>query len=170
MIEVYDDWTCDDLNIIENLIFENGFTYEISDTTVEGMKSLRHPIQLRIENTNYIPKPTSHLYHLVMKIIYRFCFEKNIDFQMVCRSAINYSHPRDGLFYLPHTDHDYEHKNILIYLNDSDGDTVFWNNERVEIKRVSPKKGRIVIFDGNIMHSTDAPKEKERLVLVTTIA
>jgi len=49
---------------------------------------------------------------------------------------------------------------------DSDGDTLFFNKEGDIINRVSPKKGRCVIFDGDILHASQNPiKSKDRIVI-----
>ena len=47
-------------------------------------------------------------------------------------------------------------KVILYYVNDSDGDTLFFDNkDKLNIiKRVSPKKGRVVHFDNNKLHAS----------------
>ena len=168
MIKIYDDWTCDELERLTSLVKENGFKYEISDTVVEDIKSFAHPIQSRIENSEGIPNPQSHLYHFILKIIYRFCFDNDIDFDVVCRSVINYSHPAKDSHYPKHTDHPYDHKLLLFYLNDTDGDTIFHHGLEREI--VSPQKGRVVVADGSVEHSTIAPQTKERIVLVATVA
>lgn len=67
--------------------------------------------------------------------------------------------------YAPHTDLPYPHWVILYYINDADGDTVFYNSEGNVIKTVKPKKGRAVLFDGLIMHSGGIPKEKNRAIV-----
>ena len=53
---------------------------------------------------------------------------------------------------------------ILFYLNDSDGDTYFYdehqqefNNDRKIIDSVTPKANRAVLFDGSILHSSSKP-------------
>ena len=53
----------------------------------------------------------------------------------------------------------------LYYVNDSDGDTIFFDENNKEIQRVSPKKGRIAFFDGAIPHCTTTPKDDIRTVL-----
>ena len=67
----------------------------------------------------------------------------------------------------PHT-HTYPHVDLgdapfpfitaIYYFNDSDGDTVIFNNDDMAIKqRVQPKRGRMVIFDGHTLHAGNNP-------------
>ena len=66
----------------------------------------------------------------------------------------------------PHTDYPFDHKVILFYLNDSDGDTYFYDNEHKIIDSVTPKENRAVLFDGSILHSSSKPiKFARRIVL-----
>ena len=65
-----------------------------------------------------------------------------------------------------HTDLKFPHWVCLYYVNDSDGDTIFYKNDRkTEIKRVSPKKGRIVFFNGDIPHDGGVPSFSIRTVI-----
>ena len=58
------------------------------------------------------------------------------------------------------------YKSLIYYINDSDGDTIFFNDKLKEIKRVSPKKGRAVIFDSQILHCGCNPiKQQKRAVI-----
>jgi hypothetical protein len=56
----------------------------------------------------------------------------------------------------------------IYYAEDSDGDTFFFDtygHDRKIIKRVSPKAGRVVIFDGDISHAGSPPQHsKSRIV------
>lgn len=67
--------------------------------------------------------------------------------------------------YSPHTDSNESHYVCLYYVTDSDGDTVFYGVNGDEIKRVSPKKGRIIFFDGSIYHAASQPTTTLRAVL-----
>jgi hypothetical protein len=75
------------------------------------------------------------------------------------------------LVHNPHVDfYDVPHKTVLLYLNDSDGDTIFYNkfhssekefplkctNDDIEMK-VSPKSNRAVSFNGWQYHSSSTP-------------
>jgi len=66
----------------------------------------------------------------------------------------------------PHIDYKFPHIVLLYYVNDSDGETIFYDGELNEIKKVTPKRGRIVVFDGNQYHSSTPPqKNKCRCVI-----
>lgn len=76
--------------------------------------------------------------------------------------------PSPGLKYNePHIDGEYPHTVLLYYANDSDGDTVFFGKENNSepIARVTPKRGRVVIFDGNVYHASCAPTNGYRIVV-----
>tara|TARA_B100001758_G_scaffold114057_1_gene97663 strand:- start:743 stop:1390 length:648 start_codon:yes stop_codon:yes gene_type:complete len=70
-------------------------------------------------------------------------------------------------FGCPHVDVRFaRHLVILYYVNDSDGDTIFYDlsineddrlSEMKEWRRESPNKGDILIFDGRIYHSPSCP-------------
>jgi hypothetical protein len=90
-----------------------------------------------------------------------------------------------------HVDFTYPHKTALLYLNDSDGDTIFYNkfydpmmnpnnvlssldyyNSHIKdsgikpVKSVSPKENRFFTFDGLQYHSSTTPKNHTyRLVI-----
>tara|TARA_R110000772_G_scaffold263080_1_gene382620 strand:- start:62 stop:613 length:552 start_codon:yes stop_codon:yes gene_type:complete len=46
---------------------------------------------------------------------------------------------------------------IIYYVNNSDGDTLFFDEELNIIKRVSPRQGRAVVFHSNIKHAASCP-------------
>lgn len=64
----------------------------------------------------------------------------------------------------PHTDLKFPHYGLIYYVTDSDGDTIFYNDQKEEIKRVSPKKGRILFFDGRIKHSGSNCTKNMRII------
>ena len=63
-----------------------------------------------------------------------------------------------------------KHLVALYYVCDSDGDTIIYN-ERVESEnytikqRVTPKQGRMVIFDGGLYHTAEQPLHSTRCVV-----
>ncbi len=53
-----------------------------------------------------------------------------------------------------------DHLVMLYYINDSDGETILRN-----VGKIKPKKGRIVIFDGSILHKAKYPVKGYRCIL-----
>lgn len=64
--------------------------------------------------------------------------------------------------YSPHVDLPFQHTVVLYYVNDADGDTVFFDKHNKIVKSVSPKRGRIVMFDGTLFHGGGIPKQGPR--------
>ena len=74
----------------------------------------------------------------------------------------------------PHIDLDQEHIVALYYVCDSDGDTIIYNERKdqgLEAKsytikqKVTPKQGRMVIFDGTLFHTAEQPQNNMRCVV-----
>tara|TARA_B100001939_G_C16928811_1_gene612997 strand:+ start:417 stop:1016 length:600 start_codon:yes stop_codon:yes gene_type:complete len=65
----------------------------------------------------------------------------------------------------PHTDDRKNHLAAIYYGNDSDGDTFFFEKDKI-IKRVNPVTGRLVIFDGSIMHAGRHPINNSYRVVI----
>ena len=57
-----------------------------------------------------------------------------------------------------HIDKPFDHYVGLIYLQDSDGDTILYKgNSNNELQRIMPKENRLVCFKGSIYHSSKPP-------------
>jgi len=78
----------------------------------------------------------------------------------------------------PHVDFNFPHWVCLYYVNDSDGDTVFFNSNSKEtpmgslrtedievVKRITPLRGRVVLFDGTHYHSSTRGTSGTRCVI-----
>jgi len=76
----------------------------------------------------------------------------------------------------PHVDSEEDHIVVLYYVTDSDGDTILYENKfekDVEIKwdilkekqKVSPKKGRVLIFNGRHYHTACQPTRGTRTII-----
>ena len=69
------------------------------------------------------------------------------------------------------------YKSLLYYVNDSDGDTIFYNEYFTgqpvglvtEQQRVTPKKGRAVIFDSNQIHSGSCPSVSDSRLVINCV-
>lgn len=88
------------------------------------------------------------------------------------------------IIHTPHVDFPYKHQTGLIYLNDSDGDTILYNerldtnvnkdnndskvrqNKNEIITTFTPEENKLVIFDGLLYHSSTSPTIVDRRVVV----
>ena len=70
----------------------------------------------------------------------------------------------------PHIDTNEKNFVMLYYVCDSDGDTIIYN-EKVESEKytvkesVTPKQGRVVLFDGGLFHTAEQPISNTRCVV-----
>jgi hypothetical protein len=65
-----------------------------------------------------------------------------------------------------HLDDKYDQtfKTIIYYINDSDGDTVIYDNKK--LIRIKPEAGKVLLFDGDLYHASSSPvKTKLRKVV-----
>jgi hypothetical protein len=70
----------------------------------------------------------------------------------------------------PHVDMEKKHLVVLYYVMDSDGDTIIYNEKEKSEKytiqqKVSPRQGRVVVFDGSFYHTAEQPKQNNRCVI-----
>lgn len=99
---------------------------------------------------------------MVDKILDRILKHTKLDAEVI-RCKINLqpknADAKENSYNTPHKDFDFKHFVILYYVNDSDGDTVFFNKDGLSIQqRIVPKKGRVLIFDGDKLHTGSHPR------------
>ena len=109
-------------------------------------------------------------------------------FSRMIRAKANLLHKNEtfgtGNYNTPHIDHvdeinDEQLNNrletLLYYVNDSDGDTIIFNERVTDYRKtkqlttaitVTPKKGRAILFDSSYLHSSSPPRtHNSRVVL-----
>ena len=100
----------------------------------------------------------------------------NVKFNILERMRFNLTYPnRESKlpWHMPHIDSMYPHYNAIYYVNDSDGDTVIFNETNEDYSedfefmksntftvkyRVTPKQGKVVIFPGHYYHASSFAK------------
>ena len=76
------------------------------------------------------------------------------------------------VIHAPHKDHNGPHTTALYYLNDADGDTVVYNETEMSDsytvkEKLTPKANTWHQFDGNHYHSSAAPINTEKRIVIT---
>jgi len=111
----------------------------------------------------------SNFFFMVEYILNKYLKKFKLKYVDLWRAKVNFQ-PRNTDFKknnhnTPHTDCKKSHLVLLYYVNDSDGDTFLFENNKV-FKRISPKKNRLLIFDGATLHAGSHPnKSKFRIVI-----
>jgi hypothetical protein len=113
--------------------------------------------------------PQSPLFYSVKELIDSFLTKHGVSVKDVLRLKTNVlTQSKDSNPHSAHIDADIPHLVFLYYVNDSDGDTVFYDktwepglsltaSDLTEKIRVSPKMGRGVLFDGLQYHASSSP-------------
>jgi hypothetical protein len=178
-------------NIIRNIIYKIPFLYSLESTS-EKFPYYGHPLCMRpkfdktFDSTTKINVVSPH-FDFFYKIVNRFCNKHNIKFTNVIRSSINSTYYIPGYPYVdPHVDFSKPHVVLLMYLNEVSraSPTLIFNktqkfdnqntildvskfqNKLLLIKRkIYPKFGKIIAFDGKYYHSNKVPKPGENRII-----
>jgi hypothetical protein len=84
----------------------------------------------------------------------------------------------DGTYNTPHIDvGDRGYKSLLYYVKDSDGDTYLFNETFADRRggaltlrrRVSPRKGKAILFNSNIWHASSHPRANATRVVLNFV-
>jgi hypothetical protein len=113
----------------------------------------------------------SKFFDLFQPIMYHLMITEGLDTSSIVKIKANLSLKSIDLkdtFAPPHVDYrtDEPFMTCIYYVNNSDGDTVFFDSTYNIISKVAPKKGRLVYFKGDVIHAKEAPqKSTTRCVL-----
>lgn len=197
MIQVYDDLLPPTLvdRIEQILTNEHFYWFALDNLSLGGQEAKREfvlPEGYRYIETSGMTKPfysfstwydPYSMYMLTRMIIDYFCEASGTQIEQLIRVKANLLTPNpnaeynnDNCIHYPHIDFYNDHLVLVYYVNDSDGDTVIfnekWDGEKDNIvelsmnKRVTPKRGRIVAFDGRYYHTSQNPvNSPERIIL-----
>jgi|SRR6056300_447051 len=140
-----------------NALDTSQFVHQSYDTNAGGVTSEAHkeydPILNALINANHLPKE-----YKISRCKSNFTYNTT-GYQKQNHQPIHHDHP------LP------LHYSVLYYVNDSDGDTLFFSYEEKDkiVERVSPKKGRAIIFNSDRFHAGCNPIDSPYRIVVNFI-
>jgi len=188
MIEVYDDiipTTIQDeiLEVFEDSYFPwylgktNNSTVPLDLSKKWQDSKTREYLQFTHMFTDEKGQITSDRFEVVDKIIKHYVEYTNTHMEVLrvkanLQTQCNFSHTE--FYNTPHTDYGDGMKRkyhvLLYYINDSDGDTYIFDKKGEHkyeiIKQVTPKKGRFLLFDGDLFHSGRHPINADKRMLI----
>lgn len=79
----------------------------------------------------------------------------------------------DGVVHHPHVDSEEPHFASIYYVNDSDGDTILYNEtelskEYTSQARIEPKANRLLIFNGKYYHTGSSPSHHKNRIIINS--
>ena len=166
--------------IKDNLMGDNSFPwYYIDDVTAayeegnQGRPGLSHVyVELDDDDSSEI---ISDFHHLFIPMLQYACHYLNMPTGKILQGRSFMQFPlnlKSKEADTPHIDLDEgeEHIVVLYYVIDSDGDTVIYNERKksltyTEKQRVTPKQGRVVIFEGGQYHTAEQPTKGTRCIV-----
>jgi hypothetical protein len=154
---------------IDSIITNLNFPYYMSSS---HNKNLEYPYLSHIilkrpeerENENF----NSPYANLFLNILNEFENKNKIKVNQLLRIAINLTFNFGKEKSFTHEDHEFKHRQLIVYLNDCDKDskTVILNKNKI-IKKITPEKFKGVLFD-SYPHYMIYPKKGYRIIAVYT--
>ena len=163
---------------IEKLLTSDNFGWYYNHTTAYEEKKLSDTFQFTHKFYDEIYNAASYYYQNALELFQSI----NIKYKKFLRIKANFTVPSLNLgtkHQLIHRDIENEHitnkkyptykqrlSTFLYYVNDSDGDTIFYDDNKKEIKKFKPKKGTGLIFKSNILHAGSNPVKYDKRIVI----
>ena len=171
---------------LQDHIFSNNFPWYYENLT-NGYDDMNSPYVYQfshkvIENEqDYSPQSYQLFRYSIMSILDRL----NINLDKIYRARTNLETVKANRYeHTPHIDDERDHWAAVLYMNDSDGDTIFYDQrfdktkgltwgeclstiDKFTIERtITPTSNKIVVFNGDQYHSSFAPVNTHRRIVV----
>ena len=159
--------------------------YYIEDVTASGDDDSQHRPAMSHQYVEYHDETTgvvsSDFHDMFIPMLQRAAFKFRMPYvnALQGRSFLQFPTNKRMSVDLPHIDiYSRKHLVCLYYVCDSDGDTIIYNEREKDrpdgiytIKqKVTPKQGRVVIFDGGQYHTAQQCKDRIRCIANYNIA
>lgn len=168
-IEVIDDFLPKFIfDRVSNMVQDTNFVWNCVPASYTTDKSSAF-----VHNVNNFPPGEVSELSVVVALYICEKYNMHIDQLRIIRYGLAHREQQYTI-HTPHIDSLEPHMVALLYLNESDGDTILYKErytnglspfrtvDELEVdKRVSPKPNRLVFFDGRIYHSSSTPTNNQ---------
>ena len=167
-----------DSKIIFESLTSNQFNYSLGRQFSTSLKNEQRKAKKDFSNIKeyyqfchmlYDNEVKSDYFFIVEKILEKYVKKFRLKYVDLLRAKVNFQ-PKNVDFKknnhnTPHRDSVKPHMALLYYVNDSDGETFLFDKNKI-LKKIQPKKNRLLIFDGDILHAGSHPSKHDfRLVI-----
>lgn len=154
----------------KNILFGHGFVHTFYNKDTQN--NISYPFDLLSMVTSYTEQ--------------KFDIKVNSPLRLQCSFTLPQT-TMDGQYMVPHVDWMFPHYTVIYYINNTEGDTFIFNEKtklnqqsitkkelfrldetldvKSVLKRISPKQGKAVIFDGLHYHAGSYPLKTNRYIL-----
>ena len=159
------------MEIIQYL--QSEFTHGLQTTTVSGQDKNELRTKLSVDNPQFVKlifsggtynETNYFIDSKFFPLVYSLLHKNKLSNYFIDRIKINTTFPYPnttkknyGLIHPDFTLPNRKGMSIIYYINNSDGDTVFFDNNLNEKKRISPRQGKAIVFDSDIYHAGSCP-------------
>lgn len=141
----------------------------INDANVKDTDGFVH---MFIEN-NVSNSPHDVIIMMLMDNIQRHIKKPIKDILRARASMIKENSTFGDYYQVPHVDYTTPHYTAIYYVNEADGDTIFFNehytiedhSKKIVQQRISPEKGKCIIFNGLQYHTGTVPTKNKRMII-----
>lgn len=179
---------------VPNLLFDR-FQHEMMSFNVEWhyMQSTSYKGETNNNDESFTHtalfdgQKTSDLLYLYESVLLAGLSKAEVDVRSLIRLRCGmFMKTEKNIIHPPHVDYDFQHTTAILYINESDGDTILYKEKydnsvnldardyyqmKLDYKvtedvRISPKPNRMVIFDGLTYHSSSSPVNVNRRIVM----
>jgi hypothetical protein len=190
MFKIVDDiLTIENQKILQDYLLSHSFPWFYNDSTSSGYEREKLKLIFKTDNTfdniqfthvfyDYEPKPYFKVIVPFLNYISDNLGYSQFQFGRIKSNLLlkNSNYP-ENCYNIPHVDGEEDTiKTLLYYVNDSDGDTIFFNEKYSKTTsnlsintRIQPKSGRSVIFDSNFYHCSSPPVKNDLRCVINLI-
>jgi hypothetical protein len=162
------------ISFLENEILTDRFPWYHHPGCVVGdnLSNLQHIVKIRPEiKKEEDPEYNSIFGEKFYNIFLTFCKKNNVSFKKIFRIALNYTYNPGQSIGSIHQDHNFNHKQLIVYLNDpldkKSKTVILDDNEKIILKKITPEKYKGICFE-NKPHYLIYPKIGYRIIIVYT--
>lgn len=180
-------------DVIEDMMFECKWFYESDNVLGSQSSEMKYRKFLSPKIYEVAPSFISNImidkdvFPIVKPLIESSCKKINFHIRKIhrCIGSISPIIDVESKINNPHVNMAKSHLVMLYYVNDSDGDTVLYDKSFDDLKivdeyvdnkndlnivhRITPKRGRVVFFDGTVYHAPSTPTKNIRCIITLDI-
>lgn len=149
---------------VPNLSYGNTDTYDSAGFSFTFF--LDEKYKYNQERTTVVPE-YNYIIPLLLEAFEKFNINASIKNVFRSRARLTMNKEKSSVE-AKHIDYSFPHLVLLYYINNTDGDTVIYEGDKI-VERITPRRRRCVLFDGSMMHASSSSTQSPRMVLNTNL-